>query len=216
MTEETYKTFDENFNETGVASRSEVHSRGLWHETFHCWLFRVDSVGNTKVLFQLRAPTKSLFPDYLDISAAGHIHSDEAPIEGRREIEEELGIDVDPSNLIYMGIRPDMAKIGDVTNREFCHTYIFNSNIEPEEINFDTSEVYGVVEISLDDGIRLFSGETQSIEASGVLSDETGHRKSVKRKISISDIIPRVDRYYLKVFLNIERYLDEGAGKLAV
>ena len=42
------------FNDTkefiGVFSRDEVHERGLWHNTVHCWLY--DKEGN--IYFQFR------------------------------------------------------------------------------------------------------------------------------------------------------------------
>ena len=217
MTDEVYKVFDENFKQVGTATSAEAHSKGLWHETFHCWLFRKHEDGSTKVLFQLRGPKKNLFPSCIDITAAGHILSHEAPIEGRREVEEELRIETGSNDFVYLGVRPDMAKVGDIVNREFCHTYLLETAKALSDIDFDTSEVYGLVEIDLNDGLKLFSGQVGSVEANAVFFDaSTGSKNEMDRSIAMSDLIPRIDRYYLKVFLNIRRYLQEGKDQLAI
>jgi isopentenyldiphosphate isomerase len=217
MAEEIYNIFDENFERVGEATSSKAHAKGLWHETFHCWLFRIADDGTTKVMFQLRGPNKSLFPSRIDITAAGHIHSFETPIEGRREVEEELRIRAEADNFIYLGVRPDMAKVGDIVNREFCHTYLLKTEKTITEVDFDTSEVYGLVEIDLVDGIQLFSGRVQSVVADAVYFDaKTGSKDQCERPIAISDLVPRVDRYYMKVFLNIQKYIEDGKSQLAI
>lgn len=91
MENELLKVFDSEGTLKGTASRAEVHKRGLWHETFHCWFLSKED-GRIFIHFQLRGPDKKNFANMLDITAAGHLSSDESVKDGVREIKEELGI----------------------------------------------------------------------------------------------------------------------------
>ena len=37
---EVLDIFDAKMNQIGTASRDEVHQKGYWHQTFHCWIVR--------------------------------------------------------------------------------------------------------------------------------------------------------------------------------
>jgi isopentenyldiphosphate isomerase len=59
---------DSNGKPTGeVASREEVHKKGLWHRTNHIWL--VNNHG--EILLQKRADNIESFPNKYHISAGG-------------------------------------------------------------------------------------------------------------------------------------------------
>ena len=36
--DELIDIYDQNMNLLGTAPRSQAHSEGLWHQTFHCWI----------------------------------------------------------------------------------------------------------------------------------------------------------------------------------
>jgi isopentenyldiphosphate isomerase len=56
-----------------------------------------------RTLFQLRSMDKETFPNKLDVSAAGHISSGEKIIAAAlRELEEELGLQLEESRLEYI------------------------------------------------------------------------------------------------------------------
>ncbi|WP_345893255.1 NUDIX hydrolase [Ferdinandcohnia quinoae] len=103
MGNEYFKIFDDDRNEIGVASRSDVHRLGHWHETFHCWFVTKDE-GTDYLLLQLRSDTKQDYPNLFDITAAGHLLADETVQDGVREIKEEIGIDVSYTDLVSLGI----------------------------------------------------------------------------------------------------------------
>lgn len=212
--QEYLDVFDDNMKRIGSASRDEVHETGAWHQSFHCWIIR-RSGEKRYLLFQRRGPQKKVYPNILDITAAGHLTVGESPAEGIRELNEELGLNKAISDLTYLGIRCDVAIIGSVTNREFCHTYLLESNIPLEDYRLQPDEVTGIVQIDIQDGIRLFAGEIDRIHASGHQVDEQGVKRRIEMEVSAKDIIPRVDRYYLKVCMMAERYF-EGSPYLAI
>lgn len=68
----------------------------------HIWIWRRGSSG-IEVLLQRRAKNKPTWPDYLDISVAGHIDSGESQLQAAvREAEEEVGLRLNPSLLNFI------------------------------------------------------------------------------------------------------------------
>ena len=85
-----------------TVDRETAHLEGVRHRTSHLWLLR-KKAGNTEILLQKRALTKS-FPGCYDISSAGHIPAgDDFRESAIRELSEELGIMAEESDLIYCG-----------------------------------------------------------------------------------------------------------------
>lgn len=214
MSEEIVDIFDESYAKRGTAERNLAYVYGMWLHSFHCWLYR--SVDGGRVLFQKRSSSKKLFPNCLDISAAGHLQSGEKPLDGVREIEEELGVKVDPARLISLGIKHDTARIGDVINRQFCHVFLYEIDREIPELGIDPSEVTGLVEITVKDGLALFGGKNQTAKARGIEYDASSRQwKPIEKDVSRSDFIPRVDPYYYKIFILVDRVL-KGEEHLAI
>lgn len=199
--------FDENMTHIGKAPRSEVHKKGYWHQTFHCWLIN-RSGDHQFVLFQRRGPDKRLFPNALDITAAGHLLAGETPEDGTRELNEELGLSAKFQELISLGIRFDIAKVGSIINREFCHVFLFESNLALNEYKLQPDEVTGIVKMDIQDGMKLFSGKVLTVPVSGYQVDENGIKHKVDLKVSKEDIIPRIDGYYMKICIMTERYFQ--------
>ena len=90
MDSELLRIFNINMKHIGEATRAEVHAKGLWHETFHCWL--VSKIEDQYYLyFQLRSACKKDYASQFDITAAGHLLANERAEDGIRELQEELG-----------------------------------------------------------------------------------------------------------------------------
>lgn len=103
METELIKIFDDDGTSIGVATREEVHKKGYWHETFHCWFISREK-GVDYLFFQLRSKEKKDYPNLLDIAAAGHILAHETVKDGIKEVNEEIGIDVTWDELISLGV----------------------------------------------------------------------------------------------------------------
>ncbi|MBQ1017931.1 NUDIX domain-containing protein [Micromonospora sp. D93] len=212
--EEFIDTFDANYKHTGQSERVAAHRRGLWHHTFHCWI-----VGRRRdtdfVLLQLRAESKKNYPNMLDITAAGHLEAGERPEDGVREIEEELGIEVEPRNLIRLGVKHDvMDEPNGIQNREFAHVFLLRDDRDLSGYKLQDDEVSGLVEMPIDSGLALFSGSTSSVDCPAIKLDNKVPT-SFTRSVTESDLIPRVDPYYFKVFIMAGLYL-EGRRHLSI
>src|SRR5919204_208434 len=98
---ELLEILDADGRATGRAqSRAAIHLNGDWHKAFHCWIVR-DS--GRQVVLQRRSLGKDTYAGCWDAAAAGHWRFGESPEEAAREIDEELGLDVPFSSLVYRG-----------------------------------------------------------------------------------------------------------------
>lgn len=173
--------FNEKGQPIGVKEREEVHRDGDWHETFHCWMFEQRQSG-TYLLFQKRAKDKKDFPGLYDITAAGHMEA------GVREIEEELGVRVDPETLIHVGDYEEELTTGDLIDREICRVHIWPCVAPP--IFHIGEEVQDVVRIVLDEFRSLVEKEKGKVTATSVLTGK-------KSAVTIHDFVPHERGYEL-------------------
>jgi isopentenyldiphosphate isomerase len=199
--------FDDNMKFQKRASREEIHRDGLWHQTFHCWIVK-QCEGKQFILFQRRSSNKVMYPNFLDISVAGHLQAGEMPLNGIREINEELGLSVTENDLVPLGIRTDVAQIGNIINREFCHTYLLESNIPLCDYRLQLHEVSSLVEMEIEEGLRFFSGETEFVRVIGYEISDEGKMRKVDIEVSLTDFIPQTDRLYLKILIMAQRYFE--------
>jgi len=207
MAEEIVDIFDENFRHLGASTKTEARKNGHWIQAFHTWIINPSREGY--VLFQKRGRHKKIYPDFLDISAAGHYREGEKIEEGIREISEELGLEVKFDDLVSLGIKFDIGKVGENLVHEFCHTFLLKSWLEPDQYKFIDGEVEGLVQISIKDGLALFSGEVEEVFASGIeWLIENKEYKPVTIKVNRDLFIPRIDQYYYKIFILSNRLLN--------
>lgn len=201
-------TFDESMNFLRSMPKKEVHQVGAWHRTIHCWIVRSDETGQY-VVFQKRSATKKSFPNFLDISAAGHYQSGEHIEDGVREIVEELGIKVSFRDLLYLGIKFDVYKQPGFFNREFCETFLYQDNRAIYDYPIDCDEVTGMAQIKIQDGLDLFSKKVDSIPATGMeYSPETKKIEPINLTITRDLFIHRIDPYYGKIFMIAKAYFS--------
>jgi len=199
--------YDDSMRHIGVVTRDEAHRTGAWHKTFHCWIIRRES-GRSYVLFQRRSALKKAHPNKLDITAAGHIEAGEAVEDGVREVGEELGAQVDTSMLHFLGIRTAASISGEGINREFNHVFLLHRDDDISNYTLQQEEVAGLVQIEVQDGLDLCAGRRQVVPASGVQLQSNGATETISIQVSLDDIIPRRDKYYMKIFIMTQRHFE--------
>ncbi len=142
-----------------VKPRAAVHRDGDWHAAFHLWIYSRDGV-----LLQRRGRFKRDWPDHLDASAAGHLKSGEQPLDGLREVREELGVEYLPEQLDPLGCFPVVDHIdqsaGGGRNREHQYVYAVRDDRPLHAYHdFDPQEVEALVQVRWPGFLRLVSGE---------------------------------------------------------
>ncbi len=159
---ENLDIFDKDFNHIGIASIDDVHTKGLWHQTFTCWVFNPE----TKVIFlQLRGANNRVEPNTFDASAAGHLSAGESKEDGFRELEEEIGISAKPEDAIYIGTHDNSVHFGNYHNNDLTHTYLLKTDKTLADLELQESEVDGVFELALDDIDDLLDGKEITVKS---------------------------------------------------
>ena len=186
----------------GVAWKSEAHRRGLWHRCIHCWIFGADA-GEPYLLVQRRAATKDTWPGYLDLTAGGHLAAGEETLDGVREVEEELGLRVDPGRLVPLGTRRMEQDIPEGVDREFQDVFLIRDDTPPGDLRLQREEVEAVLRIALDDAEALgAAGSAPTLEYRDGRVSET--------QVRVSDFVPNSDDYLRRVAVAARAALDGG------
>lgn len=203
---EMFDIFDGKMNKIGTDTRENAHAQGLWHQTFHCWIFDRSAGGEGRLLFQLRHKNKDTFPGLLDTSCAGHLRSGETVEDGVRELEEELGLSVSFAELLYCGTVAEENVISDrLIDREYNHIFIYECSQPLEEYHVQTDEVSGLYRVNIRGFRELLSGALPSIEIEGMAVDDALQRSIFSRRtVAIRDFTPATDAYYRVLFDNID------------
>lgn len=129
-------------------SKVDVHRDGDWHKTVHVWCIN----DRGEILMQKRAEDKLNFPNYWDISVAGHISTGESPLMGAlREIEEEIGVEAHEDDLDYVTTLPQEFVLhnGGYIDRELCAIYVMSLNKEIKDLAIQHEELSELKWISL-------------------------------------------------------------------
>lgn len=191
--------------------KSEVHAKGLWHKTFHCWIiYRISTKNGFEdyIVLQKRAANKKNFPNKFDITAAGHYTAGEGIEGGLREIKEELGIDVEVNQLIPLGLRVCADETGaDFKNCEFQEVFFLIDNRPLISYHLQVEEVQGIVAVPIDACIDLFMDKVKSICGKGYQLNSIFQLEPTTYTIRKADFITTIDNYYLKICLLGKRAL---------
>lgn len=203
METERLRIFDEQYNEIGSLPRKEVHKQGHWHETFHCWFVRREN-NQTFLTLQLRSKMKKDFPNLLDITAAGHLLDTESVQDGVREIEEEIGIKVNMTDLIPVGRIKNELIFNQFIDREFCHVYLYVTSLENEQFTLQEEEVSGMFQARLEDLKALYKEKTSEIKVNGFTVGEDGSRSEGVISVRKESFVPHGKTYMQTLFKAVE------------
>ncbi|MFS0727674.1 NUDIX hydrolase [Paenibacillus sp. 1P07SE] len=204
--QERLDIYDSSMVRVGSESRAQTHAKGLWHQTFHCWVVHPSE---RSILLQLRHPDKETYPGLMDVSAAGHLLTGETVRDGVRELEEELGISVTFEELHYCGVVPQEDVISEgLIDREFNHVFIHASDRPIEAYSFQREEISGLYTIGVDDFKNLLTGEVEQVLVDGIFAEEaSGTAKQDRRWMGLSDLTPNTHAYYDLLFEHVYRVL---------
>ncbi|ARV14738.1 NUDIX hydrolase [Polaribacter sp. SA4-12] len=122
-----------------TALKSEAHKNGWFHATVHIWLFTSDE----KIVLQKRALTKKVFPGLWDISVAGHVGAGEEILtSAKREVFEEIGLQIEDRDLIKIGTRiHQVSHANGIQDNEHHHVFIAELKVPLSKLTMQKEEV---------------------------------------------------------------------------
>ncbi len=138
--EELIDVLDENGIKTGkVATRNQVHSKGLWHRIVVVAV--IDENGH--ILMQQRAKTVETNPFKWDVTSAGHIQAGQTSKDAAiRELLEEVGIEVKEDDLNYLLTYKNKKILENYLDNQFYDCYLVKiKNIDMNKIKMQKEEV---------------------------------------------------------------------------
>lgn len=196
MQDELLRILDEEGRVIGVKPRKEVHKDGDWHETFHCWV-TIEKEGKKYLLFQKRHILKETNPGKLSTSVSGHIRADESIADGVRELEEELGIRCDFSDLKYVGTFRYIGRTKKIWDREFNRIYLYESKCNLNDFIIQKDELIGLYLVDIDDFKLLAERIKPFIFVEGFEQRDKGELK-IHRKVTRGDFVfPSIEYFRL-------------------
>lgn len=132
-----------------VASRAECHAKGLWHKATSITILSSDK---EKVLLQLRAKDRRLWPNLWDNTAGGHVDAGEWGYQAvLRETKEELGIDIDPTELTFIGATSSDENVAGMISRHFNEYYVAFLDLDIQDLTLQAAEVAEAKWFDVDD-----------------------------------------------------------------
>ncbi len=209
---ELLSIYDQEERPLGLATSKLAHKIGLWHQSFHAWVIGHDDEGVPFVILQQRGTMKRDFPNCLDISVAGHYRAGEGIEGGVREFKEELGVDIDPRQLVLVARRTiDEGLDNGVVNREFQNIYALIRDPGLGQYGPGYPEVSAIYQCQLDKLRSLLDGTLERFECSGLAADtQSGTFRRSRREITLGNLIPSSHHYLTAVLIRLSRLLNEG------
>ena len=213
------KIYNKQMSHIGMKDKKIVHTEGLWHKVFGAILYNLEE---KTIYFQTIYPKESYTferEDFIDFAVGGHVEENENILAaGIRETKEELGISISEKDLNFIGIRICKCNPSETYKiREFQHFYAIKINTQLKDMDFSKSdnEVKSVIEVKLDDYLKLLSKEVFEIKANEMLLDKNTRKGTYTENITITDkrIVKDyfTDKSILEKFLAIKMLMDTNS-----
>jgi isopentenyl-diphosphate Delta-isomerase len=129
--------------------KSEAHKKGLFHATVHIWFYTATG----EVLFQKRSATKETFPNYWDVSVAGHVLAGETIEDAAlREVKEEIGITILKTDLVKIDVRKNINRHPNgIIDCEFQNVFLCKLDVDLHVLKKQDEEVDALCLLSLEE-----------------------------------------------------------------
>ena len=140
------------------------------------------------VYFQIRSSSHKFYT-----TASGHVLKGETIKEAfRREINEEIGLDIDSSDATFVGVVPwrmDKMKNGVlIKDRAKANVYVDLFEGDINSFKFDPKEVLGVVKVKAKDALELFKKGKGEIPAIIITTKDNKNIRE-NRMVTIDDFL---------------------------
>jgi isopentenyldiphosphate isomerase len=224
---ELLEVYDPDGHPTGRAKpRGAVHLEGDWHLAFFCWVarptanpgaplapgsssgIRTAAGSGIEILLQHRAARKDVWPLRFDASAAGHVRFGESLADAAREVREELGIQVELSDLIPLRRhRQQHQHATGLIDREHHALHLLTPGPPDAAYAPDAHEVAGLAWIDADDLLGLAEGRLAEAPVRYRASAAPPDRWEA-RTLTLADLVPYADGYHRRLLDQVRQHIS--------
>jgi isopentenyldiphosphate isomerase len=204
--------YTDKFKYIGTCEKKECHTKGYWHKVI---TVLVVNPKKRTVYFQRKWPADKVVTEdnaLLDFTVGGHIQAGETQEQSVREIKEELLEDVSLAELVFLGIRQTAATVTPTyIANEFQYIYLYPTNKTLDNFNVNGDEIARLVEVNLDDALKLFFNETESINSKEKYLDENQKYIIKDRKVTKSNFMECyqiIDEFFKRMLIVAKRFCD--------
>jgi isopentenyldiphosphate isomerase len=150
MEDEYLDILDESGEFTGrTCLKSVAHKIGYFHPTIHVWFYTT----RAEVLLQKRGSEKLTFPNYWDVSVAGHVGAGEAIEEAAvREVLEEIGLQITRNELVKIDVRKNInIHPNGIRDCEFQSVFLAELKVPLDQLSQQEEEVDGLCLLTIEE-----------------------------------------------------------------
>lgn len=146
--EELIDCLDEFGNKTGIVKKkSDIKKDGDYHR-----VIAVLIVNGDNILIHQRSSNKKVYPNLWSLFVRGHVQAGEGSIDAcKREIKEEIGIDITEDELEFLYTLKEEAKKKDYIENMFYDTYLLKKDIDIKDITIQKEELNDIKYINIDE-----------------------------------------------------------------
>ena len=146
--EELIDCLDEFGNKTGVVKKkSDIKKDGDYHRVIAVLVINGDNI-----LIHQRSNNKKVYPNLWSLFVRGHVQAGESSLDAcKREIKEEIGIDINEDELEFIYTLKEEAKSKDYIENMFYDTYILRKDIDIKDITIQKEELNDIKFIKIDE-----------------------------------------------------------------
>ena len=180
-----------------VKPRAQIHRDGDWHCALHVWVAGRDENDEPFLMAQRRSSRKDTWPGRYDATVGGHYRAGESLADTLREAEEEIGVVVSLDELRPLGIRLcSNEREPGIIDREIQDVFLLRDDRPLTGYRPNPAELAALVRFPLADLIPFLAGETPDLTG---LAFAPGASAAEVEKANPDDLIPTVDRYFLRI-----------------
>lgn len=209
--DELLEVYDPTGHPTGQAKpRGLIHREGDWHLAFFCWIVRAGRNGPELVL-QRRALSKDVWPGRFDASAAGHVRFGEPPAARLREVQEELGLVVDPRDLVALPVHhQEHRHPNGIIDREHHDLHLLRCDLPLEQYRPNPREVSGLAAVPASALVELVEGARESVSVELVEFGPDGVAGRRPLRLRREDVVPYDDGYHRRLAQRAAELIARG------
>lgn len=204
---ELFDVVTEDGQPTGITKpRAHVHRDGDWHRAVHVWIYGIASDG-PYLLMNQRGKHKDTWPLALDATVGGHLGAGESTEDAFREVEEEIGVRIDPARFewLFQRKRSSGGLIPGILDQEVQEIYLVRDDRPLTAFAPNPAELEGLLQVSVVDAGRLFRGEVSTAE--GIVLNAASADVSPHILTPEQLLVRGADTYFIDVIAEIERRL---------